>query len=93
MGAFYRNIALRGPSQSEVADWLRTLRQEAYVSPTVRGITVVYPTWRSPELAAQLSKDFVCPAIFAYVSDSDYLQYYLFDKGNLVDAYISDGEC
>ena len=41
MGNFYVNVALKGAQQAPVAEHLAGLPCEAYVSPTVGGVTMV----------------------------------------------------
>jgi hypothetical protein len=97
LGSFYTNIALKGPSQSAVLEYLRTEGREAYVAPTILDITLVYDLACESQdhgiltaLAAKLSSEFRCPALAAMVYDDDFLVYTLFQDGTQVDEYNSD---
>ena len=94
MGLFYTNIVLRGPSQQEVVAHLTDLGRDAYVSPTVDDITVVYDRECEDqseavleEVGGGLSRRFRCPALVSLVHDSDLYMYWLFADGERVDAY------
>jgi hypothetical protein len=97
VGAFYTNIALKGPAQASVLTYLRAQGRDTYVAPTLGDITLVYDLACESQdsgiltaLAANLSRAFVCPALAALVHDDDFLVYALFQDGTLVDEYNSD---
>jgi hypothetical protein len=97
LGAFYTNIALKGPAQAAVLTYLRAQGREAYVAPTIGDITLVYDLACESQdpailtaLAANLSRAFECPALAALVHDDDFLVYALFQNGAQVDEYTSD---
>lgn len=104
MGSFYTNITLRGPTQHEVADYLIQADRIAYVSPTVKRITVVYDADSESQdtsvmgrLASELSNHFQCPSLAILNHDDDLLVYQLYEAGKLIDEYDSspgyfDGE-
>lgn len=96
-GTYYANIALRGPEQAAVCAYLAAMFRDAYVSPLIRGVTVVYDREgenQNPvqigQLAAQLSGDHECPALAALVHNSAVLWYRLYSSGELLDEYTSD---
>jgi len=97
MGTFYTNIALKGPAQAAVVEHLRAQGRDAYVAPTIGGVTLVYDAACESQdqrilalLAAELSRAFACPALAALVHDDDFLVYLLFQGGAQVDEYNSD---
>jgi hypothetical protein len=97
LGAFYTNIALKGPDQAAVLTYLRAQGRDAYVAPTLHDVTLVYDLASESQdhrilnaLAADLSRAFACPALAALVHDDDFLVYTLFQDGAQVDEYNSD---
>jgi hypothetical protein len=97
LGAFYTNITLKGPAQEAVLTYLRAQSRDAYVAPTIDGITLVYDLACESQdvgiltaLAANLSRAFACPALAALVHDDDFLVYELFQDGAKVDEYNSN---
>lgn len=90
MGSFYGNITLKGPMQHQVAAYLREHGRDAYVSPTIHDITVVYDREEYDlSLAADLSGAFRCSALWAAVADSDVFFYVLYESGAQIDGYGS----
>lgn len=95
MGSTYSNITLRGPAQEPVVQALTEAGMTAVVSPTDRGVTVVYDC-RSEEdsdvmavVTRWLSKRFGCAAWGVYVYDSDVVVYTLCRDGEVLDRYDS----
>jgi hypothetical protein len=93
MGFFYANITLQTSKQQDVALYLNTLQQNAFVLPATRGFVVVcdensdaYDT----EITKQLSERFICTAISVINVDDDILRYQLYQNGNLLDVYNSN---
>jgi hypothetical protein len=72
---------------------LTRLGREAYLSPTVNRITVVYDNESEADyaaldaLASRLSQHFACPALATIVQDSDLFLYRLYDHGQVIDEY------
>jgi hypothetical protein len=96
MGFFYSSVTRKGPAQDRVVNYLRQQQRDAYVSPTVGGITVVYD--RECEglkaevlhaVTSDLSRAFDCPALVVYLFDDDFLWYALYQYGQCVDVYNS----
>ena len=94
MGAFYGNITLKGPSQSQVVEALRGRR--AIVSPSLEDLTVVFDSAcdeqdveEIEELTERLSRELNCAALAILVHDDDVFAYFLFQGGASVDSYNS----
>jgi hypothetical protein len=85
MGTTYENSLVRGPLQDQLVTYLTAQGQEALVSPTLNGLTFIYTPNGLAEKA--LSQAFHCPVFTARVYDDDYFWYWLFDDGDLADAY------
>lgn len=96
MGLFYTNITLKGPTQERVTAYLQQQRRDAYVSPTIAGVTVVYDRACENQddtlrvLTCDLSRTFLCPALGALLHDDDVFWYVLYLKGEYLDEYNSD---
>jgi hypothetical protein len=96
MGFFYTNITLKGPTQEQVLAYLRQERRQAYVSPTVAGVTVVYDRRCEDQddtlrvLTCDLSRTYLCPALGALLHDDDVFWYVLYDQGEYIDEYDSE---
>jgi hypothetical protein len=97
LGNFYTNVTLKGPDQTLVVDYLKSLHRNAYVSPSLDGITVVYDAEceRQDEsilelLASELSRYFHCTALAVLIHDDDVLWYTLYQEGELRDRYNSN---
>jgi hypothetical protein len=97
MGSFYTNIALKGPAQDALLTYLRAQGRDAYVTPPIGDITLVYDLACESQdfriltaLATDLSRAFACVALAALVHDDDFLVYELFQDGTLLDEYNSD---
>ena len=97
MGNWYKNITVRGPSQTEVVTALLRLGRRAYVTPTREGITVVFDHASDAsgdpaelgDLARRLSADLSCPSLAAAVFDDDVLLLGLYDQGKQIGEYNS----
>lgn len=96
MGNFYTNVTTRGPAQSDLAAALRNLGRSAFLTPTTNTFTVIcdrecehQDTDVLSSLALTVSTQLACPAWAVLNHDDDVLWYQLFDRGKLVDAYIS----
>jgi hypothetical protein len=97
MGFFYTSSTLKGPTQEQVIAHLREQGRDAFVSPTVQGVTVAYDqacedqdTDLIQAVTGDLSRTFDCPALAVLLHDDDVLMYWLFRSGRLVDEYNSD---
>jgi hypothetical protein len=97
VGYFYSNITLKGPTQEQLVTYLRHAPRDAYVSPTVDGITVVYDRECESlhaevlhQVTTDLSRTFACPALAAYLFDDDVFWYALYQRGCCVDTYNSE---
>jgi hypothetical protein len=91
MGLTYSNMTVRGPTQEAVKEYLASIGQGAFVSPTVDGLTVVYHDDFDLdfEYAADFSRRFSCPVLVVHEFDNDLLNYQLYDAGQFVDDYDS----
>jgi hypothetical protein len=96
MGFFYTTITLRGVEQTDVVAYLKRRHRDAYVSPTINDITVVYDREGEGQdtnvlegLAGDLSAAFGIPAVAALLHDDDVFWYGLFVDGDQVDEYNS----
>jgi hypothetical protein len=95
MGATYSNITLRGPTQEQVVQAVTEAGMAAAVSPTDRGVTVVYDCRCEedpdvvPPVTRWLSRRFGCAAWGVYVFDSDVVAYTLCRSGEVLDQYDS----
>jgi len=96
VGNFYTNITLQGPEQDQIADYLRETGRAAFVSPTQKGLTLVFDalgdsqdTEVLADISAKLSARFRCPALVVLNHDDDILWYQLHQDGQLKDEYNS----
>ena len=96
MGSFYTNVLVQGATQDEIAEDLRGIGREAYVSPTVGRFTVVYDALSECQdhgllahFAGQLSRRLGATTMASLMHDDDVLMYWLFQEGELVDEYSS----
>jgi len=96
MGSMFTQIIVKGPQQSEIADYLRERGRSTLVGPTVNEYTILsdqasqrFEVEPLEELCAHLSHRFSCPGLaFQYYSD-DVLSYTLYICGTLSDKYNS----
>jgi hypothetical protein len=86
----YANITIDGPSQEQLVAALKQQHVSAYVSPAVRGRTVIFHEDLSgqEQTAGWLSSQFNCPALLI-MGVSGVLLYHLYEKGEQTDAYVS----
>lgn len=96
MGNWYANIALKGPSQTDVLGALREWNRTALVSAPTRGFVVVYDRAcramdgdDSERLAARLTSRFGCVAVIALNADDDVLWLCAYDRGKRAAEYDS----
>jgi hypothetical protein len=97
----YTNITLYGVTQDEALDWCAANHVNAYVSPTIDDVTVIYentlaenaahPTPMEPLLAraAKASADLMATAMVAVVLDDDMFMYVVYLDGEMADNYMS----
>src|SRR5262245_31164062 len=95
MGNFYVNHTVRAPQQAVVA-LLKKEGRTAYVSPTIKGYTVVYDrdcdhqnTFAINDLGLALSKSLSSPVVAFLNHDDDILYYWVFDQGRVLEEYNS----
>jgi len=88
----YANITLSGPSQEDVAAHLKAHGVAAYVSPTVKGATVVWHEDLASQetVARELSRALSCPALLVMTYAQRVLLYQLYETGELKDSYVSE---
>ena len=99
MGNFYKNLTLVGPGQAEIVKALEAHQRVAYVSPSLNGVTVIFDLDADEigdpaelgDLALTLSQALGCSALAAAVYDDDVLLLGLYDRGNQIGEYTSDG--
>lgn len=90
MAHYYANITLHGPSQADVVEILRGGGHSAYVAPALGGAVVFHADLGAQErLAAALSAHFRCPALVVMGYGESILLYELYEKGALIDTYVS----
>jgi hypothetical protein len=96
MGTFYTNIVINKVQQNAVADYLKKQDYTAYVSPTIKDFTFIYPKVTEDQdtkviikFTKSLSKKFKCGALASLVHDSDIYMYWLFENGKEIDTYNS----
>jgi hypothetical protein len=95
MGNFYVNHTVRAP-QNRVIAVLEKHGHTAFVSPTADGYTVVFDqqcdtqdTFAIAELGQELSAALNSPVVAFLNHDDDILCYWLFERGEPVEAYNS----
>ncbi len=96
MGNFYVNVTLKGPGRDQVAAALAEVGCDAYLSPTVGGVTTVCEAVCDSQdadhiraFAAKLSECLGCPALAVLNHDDDLLWYGLYAAGLLDHEYNS----
>lgn len=89
MGTSYDNITLKKTNQAATASYLNQIGMHAFVSPPTEDVVVVY-CWRNDShIAARLSQNLDCIALFASVFDGWVFRYELYECGDLTDRYES----
>ncbi len=96
MGNFYVNITLKGPGRDQIVAGLTEACCDAYLSPTVDGVTMVCEAVCDSQdddhiraFAAKLSERLGCPALAVLNHDDDVLWYGLYAAGVLDHEYNS----
>lgn len=94
MGNFYTNVVLYRADRVSIIAELKGRR--AAVSPTVRGLTVVWDEQSESQdvrileaLSKRLSNEINCPALAVLNHDDDVFLYLLFVRGEKLDEYNS----
>ncbi|WP_165223891.1 hypothetical protein [Aquisphaera insulae] len=94
MGNFYVNFSIKGAEPRRVADVLARAGRVAIVTPVQVGYVVAYDeeadTQAVPEIVevgGVLSRDLGLPVFAVLNHDDDILAYWLFERGELTDAY------
>lgn len=96
MGNFYVNVTLRGPEQGPIRQILEEAGYQAFVSPTVGGLTTVFEvgcdTQNGDHILAfttWITQQLDCSALAVLNHDDDILWYGLFGSGVLDHEYNS----
>ena len=91
MSGYYANITVQGPAREDVVAFLKKHGVIAYVSPAVKGATVIWHEDLASQepLAASLSTDLNCPALVVMGYGEAVLMYTLYRGGAPADAYVS----
>ncbi len=96
MGNFYVNVMLKGPGRDQIAACLAEAGCEAYLSPTVDGVTMVCEAVCDSQnddhiraFTTKLSERLACPALAVLNHDDDVLWYGLYAAGVLDHEYNS----
>lgn len=98
MGLFYANLTISGAPREPIFTHLRERAVEAFVSPEVNGVTVVFERRMDEQkvaaiesLGCSLTGALNCAALAAALHDDDVLYLWLFHKGEVADRYDSSG--
>ena len=97
MGRTFMNITVRGQTQDTLVSYLRQLKRNAYVSPSVNDFVVVYDEnsesnlEQLSDLSLQISKDLNCITFLITIYDESIFYYELHENGKLLDEYSSSG--
>lgn len=101
MSTNYTNITLYGLDQDSLYDWCESNDVQAYISPTMDEVTVLYentlaenshlekPLEALLARGARLSVDLLVPALVAVVIDDHMFMYVLYLDGQMIDSYMS----
>ena len=97
MGQTFANITVKGQAQKTLVNYLKKLKRNAYVSPSVADFVVVYDEEIEADLeelsnlSIQISEDFNCLTFAIFVYDEANFHYELYQDGDLLDEYNSSG--
>lgn len=93
MGHTFANITVKGQAQDTFIRYLKKLKINAYVSPSINDFVVIYDEEidRLSDLTFQISQDFNCLTFAILIDDESAFYYQLFQSGNLMDEYCSSG--
>lgn len=96
MGNFYTNITLRGPDQTKILAFLREQNRNAYVSPTVNGMTIIFDEEsdeQDVDILDTLTRDFSealsCTGLGVLNHDDSMLWLGLYHKGQHLSEFDS----
>ena len=96
MGLFYTTFTIHGPDAIKIVAALKTLRRNAFVSPTVERHTVVYDQKAEEQnfdeienLGKTLSEACDATILGSVLHDDDVLYLWLFQSGQQLDFYDS----
>jgi hypothetical protein len=96
MGLFYANLIVYRPERAALLAELRRLGRNAFVSPTIRGHTVVFDeiidgqdSDAIEELGQAVTTALQCSALAGLLHDDDVLYLWLFRNGEVYDRYCS----
>ena len=97
MGNFYVNFSIKDAEPRRVADVLERAGRRAIVTPAQRGYVVVYDEEADSQatrpilsVGSLLSGEIDRPVLAVLNHDDDVLCYWLFERGELADAYNSN---
>lgn len=97
MGASFTNLALLGPAQKDVADYLKESGKAAFVAPATGGWTLLAESKSESfdfdvvrDLAEELTRRFACPGLSVQFYDDDILLLQVFTSGTFVESYGSN---
>ena len=95
MGHFYTNATLKGATHDDIVKAIQRMGRIAGVSPTVRGLTVVFDQKSERQNGSaypflkSLTKKLGCIALYVTNHDDSVLYYRLYDSGEVIDNYDS----
>jgi hypothetical protein len=91
MSGYYANITVRGPEREDVVAFLKKQGVVAYVSPAVKGATVIWheDLGSQEPLAASLSGELNCAVLVVMGYGEAVLMYTLYRAGAAADSYVS----
>ncbi|HEX7123648.1 MAG TPA: hypothetical protein VF178_14830 [Gemmatimonadaceae bacterium] len=96
MGNFYTNITLRSQDTDRIVETLEQARRTAFVTEPRAGFSVVFDSDSEEQdideihkVARQLSARLQCAALAVLNHDDDVLWYRLYERGDVVDEYVS----